>query len=203
MSKIKWISAAVIAGSCVFATQAAMAYGYSAGDFFVRGGIAKVNPESDNGEALGQDLDISDENGFTYGLGYLFHDKFGVELNGSESFQHDVSLGGADLGTVDRIPVNLMVNYYPLGGLDARVQPYVGAGLNYTNISGEPADIDARRSFGAVGQVGLDLAVTENVMLNGFANYADVDSDLRRNGDQIGTAKIDPMTIGGGVTFRF
>lgn len=201
MSKIKWISAAVIAGSCVFATQAAMAY--SAGDFFVRGGFAKSDTRSDN-EEQGQELDVSSgETGFTYGAGYLFHDKIGVELNGSEKIEHDLAVGGNDLGTIDRMPVNLMVNYYPLGGLDSRVQPYVGAGVNYTRFSGEPEGIDARRSYGAVGQVGMDLAVTENFMLNGFANYADVDSDLSSGGTGIGTAKVDPLTIGGGVTFRF
>ncbi|GGX95327.1 outer membrane protein OprG [Litchfieldella qijiaojingensis] len=202
MSKIKWMSAAVIAGSCVFAAQAAMAYG--AGDFFVRGGFAKVEPESDNGRALSQDLDVSDENGFTYGFGYLFHDKIGVELNGTEKFEHDLTLGGADIGSVDRMPVNLLVNYYPLGGLDSRVQPYVGAGVNYTRFSGEElSGLNVRRSYGAVGQVGVDLAVTENFMFNGFANYADVDADVRLNGTEVGEAKVDPLTIGGGVTFRF
>jgi outer membrane protein len=101
------------------------------------------------------------------------------------------------------MPVNLLVNYYPLGGLDSRVQPYVGAGLNYTRFSGEQEGVDARRSYGAVGQVGVDLAVAQGVMLNGFVSYADVSADVRLGGADIGEAKIDPMTIGGGITYRF
>ncbi|MDI5936014.1 OmpW/AlkL family protein [Halomonas kalidii] len=202
MSKTKLISAVAIAAGCAFASQAAMAY--SAGDIFVRGGIGKTDTRSDNGNVGPAELDISSgERGFTYGAGYLFHDKIGVELNGSEEVEHELSADGADAGSIDRMPVNLLVNYYPLGGLDSRVQPYVGAGLNYTRFSGEPEGVDARRSYGAVGQVGIDLAVTENFMLNGFANYADVDSRLSVDGERVGTAKVDPMTIGGGVTFRF
>lgn len=200
MSKTKWVSAAVIVGTSLVASQAAMAYG--AGDFFARGGFAKSNPESDNGRAGGEQIDVSDENGFTFGVGYLVHDKIGVELNSSEKIDHNVAVGGDSFG-FDRQPVNLMVNYYPLGGLDSKVQPYVGAGLNYTRFSGEPSGIDLQKSYGAAGQVGIDLAITKNVSLNGFANYADVDSDIRQNGSTIGRADVDPVTVGGGVTLHF
>ncbi|MCE9684478.1 OmpW/AlkL family protein [Halomonas alkalisoli] len=202
MKTTRLIPVAVIAASCAFVSQAALAY--SAGDTFVRGGFAKSDTRSDSGNLGDADLGISSgETGFTFGAGYLFHDQIGIELNSSEKIEHSLSADGADAGTIDRMPVNLLVNYYPLGGLDSRVQPYVGAGLNYTRFSGEPEGIDARRSYGAVGQVGIDLAVTDNFMLNGFANYADVDSRLSSEGERIGTAKVDPMTIGGGVTFRF
>ncbi|MGQ4880458.1 OmpW/AlkL family protein [Billgrantia sp. LNSP4103-1] len=197
MKPIRLIPVVALAAGSVFASQAALAY--NAGDGFVRGGFAKSDTRSDNGIVDGIS---SGETGFTYGAGFLFHDKVGVELNGSEKIEHDVSLGGGT-NTIDRMPVNLLVNYYPLGGLDSKVQPYVGAGLNYTRFSGEPENVSARRSFGAVGQVGIDLAITDNFMLNGFANYADVDSDISVDGSEIGEAKVDPMTIGGGVTFRF
>lgn len=197
MRTTRLITAAAIAASCAFASQAALAY--SAGDTFVRGGFAKSDTRSDNGAADGVS---SGETGFTFGAGYLFHDNIGVELNSSEKIEHEIA-GDGFAGSIDRMPVNLLVNYYPLGGLDSRVQPYVGAGLNYTRFSGEPEGVDARRSYGAVGQVGVDLAITDNLMLNGFANYADVDSRLSVEGERIGTAKVDPMTIGGGVTLRF
>ncbi|RDB44015.1 OmpW family protein [Halomonas sp. DQ26W] len=197
MKTFRLIPVAVIAASCAFVSQAALAY--SAGDTFVRGGFAKSDTRSDNGVLDGVS---SGETGFTYGAGYLFHDQIGIELNSSEKIEHDFSAGELS-GSLNRMPVNLLVNYYPLGGLDSRVQPYFGAGLNYTRFSGEPEGVDARRSYGAVGQVGVDLAVTDNFMLNGFANYADVDSRLSQDGDRLGTAKIDPMTIGGGVTLRF
>ncbi len=200
MKPTRLIPMVALAAGFTVASQAALAY--SAGDVFVRGGVAQTETRSDAGEVLGEEPSIGTARGFTYGAGFLFTDQVGIELNGSEKFEHDVALGADDL-SLERMPVNLMVNYYPLGGFDSRVQPYVGAGLNYTRFSGEPEGINTRRSFGAVGQVGIDLAVTDNFMLNGFANYADVDARLSQDGDAIGTAKIDPMTIGGGVTFRF
>jgi outer membrane protein len=197
------ITAAALAASCTLASQAALAY--QAGDIFVRGGFATTEPQgSDNGNVGESELTIEDENGFTYGLGYLFTDKLGIELGGSEAFEHDLTLDGTtSAGSVERMPVNLMANYYPLGGLDSRVQPYVGAGVNYTRFSDEPDGLDVESSYGAVGQVGIDLAITRNLMLNGFANYADVSADIESGGEAIGEAEVDPFTVGGGVTYRF
>lgn len=205
MNTVKLLSAVALTAGCAITSQAVMAY--SAGDVFVRGGIAKTEVTSDNGNLeVAGDLDVSDERGLTYGVGVLVHDKVGIELSGQEKMEHDLS--GDDigaLGSVNRLPFNLMINYYPLGGLDSRVQPYVGAGLNYTRFTGETlSGLDVDHSYGAVGQLGIDLAVTHNFMLNGFVNYADVDPDVSFAGaGDVGSAKIDPMTIGGGVTFRF
>ncbi|MBF8222218.1 MULTISPECIES: OmpW/AlkL family protein [Halomonadaceae] len=193
---------ATLLGASLLASQTALAF--EAGDFYVRGGIAQSEPRSNNGDVAGERLDIANERGFTYGLGYMFYGNLGVELSGSEKFEHDLTLGGDAIGSIDRMPINLMVNYYPMGSLDSRVQPYVGAGLNYTRFSGEPEGLDARRSYGAVGQVGVDLAITDNLLLNGSVNYADVETRLSTtDGERLGTAKVDPVTIGGGITLRF
>ncbi len=82
MKATRLISATAFAAIGLFATQAAMAY--QAGDIYVRGGYAKSDVKSDNGEIANQDINVSDEQGIAYGLGYLFTDKFGVELNGTE-----------------------------------------------------------------------------------------------------------------------
>jgi len=197
MSNMKLISAAVITASFALASQAALAY--NAGDVFVRGGVAQTDTGSGNGNVAGDSLSVDESRGLTYGVGYLFTDKMGIELNSSEEFEHDLSVSGVDAGSIDRLPINLLVNYYPLGGLDSRVQPYVGAGLNYTHFSSEPSGLSVDESYGAIGQVGVDLAVTDNVMLNGYASYADVNADINVGGE----VDIEPVTIGGGVTYRF
>ncbi|GEN29331.1 outer membrane protein W [Halovibrio variabilis] len=198
MSNMKLISAAVITAGFALASQAALAY--NAGDVFVRGGVAQTDTGSGNGDVAGESLSVDEARGFTFGAGYLLTDKVGVELNSSEKFEHDLSTATqSDAGSVDRLPVNLMVNYYPMGGLDSRVQPYVGAGLNYTRFSGEPSGLDIDDSYGAIGQVGVDLAVTDNIMLNGYASYADVNADISGGGE----VDMEPVTVGGGVTYRF
>ncbi|HBK36891.1 MAG TPA: hypothetical protein DDZ35_08655, partial [Halomonas sp.] len=59
-------------------------------------------------------------------------------------------------------------------------------------------------SYGAIGQAGVDLAVTENIMLNGYVSYADVNSDINLDGaGRVGEVDIEPVTVGGGITYRF
>lgn len=200
MSKMKLITAAIVSASAL-ASQAALAY--EAGDVFVRGGVAQTDTGSENGNVGTAGLDVDNARGFTYGAGYLFSDKVGVELNSSEKFEHDLSAAGANAGSVDRLPVNLLVNYYPLGGLDSKVQPYVGVGLNYTSFSSEPTGLSIDESYGAIGQAGVDLAVTDNFMLNGYVSYADVSADINAGGATVGEVEMEPVTIGGGITYRF
>nr|WP_289125587.1 OmpW family outer membrane protein [uncultured Halomonas sp.] len=203
MSKLKLMTAAVVSASALMASQAAMAY--EAGDVFVRGGVAQTDTGSGNGNVGDADLNVQSARGFTFGAGYLFTDKIGMELNSSEKFEHDLNTRpGGDAGSVDRLPVNLLVNYYPMGGLDSRVQPYVGVGLNYTRFSGEPESLSVESSYGVIGQAGVDLAVTENIMLNGYVSYADVNSDINLDGaGRVGEVDIEPVTVGGGITYRF
>ncbi|MBB3142243.1 OmpW/AlkL family protein [Halomonas organivorans] len=202
MNMTRLLTATVFTAAGLVATQSALAY--QAGDFYVRGGIAKSEVKDDNGRVAGGDLDVSDERGFTYGLGYQFHDKLGVELNGSQDVEHDLALNGADIGSIDRRPVNLMLNYYPLGGTGSRVQPYAGAGLNYTSFNDETlSGLDVDDSYGAAAQVGVDMALTDHLLIGAFANYANVDADVKLNGNDVGNAEIDPVTVGGGLTYRF
>ena len=203
MSKLKLMTAAVVSASALMASQAAMAY--EAGDVFVRGGVAQTDTGSGNGNVGDADLNVQSARGFTFGAGYLFTDKIGMELNSSEKFEHDLNTRpGGDAGSVDRLPVNLLVNYYPMGGLDSKVQSYVGVGLNYTRFSSEPTGFSIDESYGAIGQAGVDLAVTDNVMLNGYVSYADVSADINNAaGATIGEVDMEPVTIGGGITYRF
>lgn len=188
-----------VAASAAFASQAALAY--QAGDIYVRGSFEKADVTTDN---------ISDENAFYLSGGYLFHDKFGVELGVGESVEHDFfGLAGKDLGTMERMPVNLLVNYYPLGGIEeSRVQPFVGLGVNYTRYSSieensAAYDIDIDDDYGVVGQVGVDLTLTSNLSATGYARWADVDAEVDNFGKDIGTTKLDPVTVGAGLTYRF
>ncbi len=202
MTMTRLITATAVAAAGLVATQSALAY--QAGDLYVRGGIAKTEVKDDNGRVAGQDLDISDERGFSYGLGYQFHDKLGVELNGTEPVEHDLALGGTGIGSVERMPLNLMVNYYPMGGTGSRIQPYVGAGLNYTHFSEEELPgLEVEESYGAAAQAGVDFAITDYLLVGAFAHYADVDADAELNGSDIGEAEVDPVTVGGGLTLRF
>ena len=199
-------AAGIAAAAFTISTQA-MAYG--AGDFFTRFGIAKVSPKSDNGTLEGGlAVDVEDDSRFAFTLGYRFHDKFGVELLAAEPFKHDIKLNDANLASTKHLPPTLTMQYYPLGGTEAYVQPYVGVGVNYTRFSSEKIDIagaelDLDSSWGAAGQVGVDLLINDNWALNASAWYIDLETDASVNGTDIGTVKIDPWVVMGGLSYRF
>lgn len=192
-------AAALMTSSQVFA--------YGAGDFFTRVGVAKVDPTSNNGEVLGADVNVDAETNFAFTLGYRFHEKMGVELLAALPFKHDLQVEGVTDGSTKHLPPTLTLQYYPLGGTEARVQPYVGAGINYTRFSDEKTDIGASLelddSWGAAGQVGIDLLIDEHWALNAAAWYIDIDSDAKVGGAEAGTVEIDPVVVMAGLSYRF
>ncbi|TLF48720.1 OmpW family protein [Halomonas urmiana] len=193
-------------------TTSTQAFAYGAGDFFTRVGVAKVEPKSDNGEvdtALGKfEVDVQDDSAFAFTLGYRFTDKLGVELLAAEPFDHEIKLNGANIAATDHLPPTLTVQYYPLGGTDARIQPYAGIGVNYTIFSDEELDVsgvdlELDDSWGAAGQVGVDLLIDDHWALNAAAWYLDIDTDATVGGADAGEVEIDPVVVMAGVSYRF
>ncbi|WP_416137445.1 OmpW/AlkL family protein [Halomonas sp. HK25] len=193
-------------------TTSTQALAYGVGDFFTRLGVAKVAPKSDNGNldtALGDlSVDVQDDTNFAFTLGYRFHDNVGVELLAALPFEHDINLNGSNLASTKHLPPTLTVQYYPMGGTAALVQPYMGVGVNYTRFSSEKLDIDGidldlSSSWGAAGQVGVDVLINDNWALNAAAWYIDIDTDASLNGTEVGTVKIDPLVVMGGISYRF
>jgi outer membrane protein len=195
----------------VTALGAGNAFAYGAGDLFTHVGIAKVSPTSDNGhfDGLDMDVDVDDDTGFAFTLGYRFLDKWGVELLAAEPFEHDIDLNGNEMASIKHLPPTLTLQYYPLGGTESRVQPYIGAGVNYTHFSDEDLDVgslDLDDSWGAAGQLGVDLLIDDHWSMNAAAWYLDIDSDATAKvGGQSydTTVHIDPWVVMGGIGYRF
>jgi len=205
-SVLSTLIAASVAAAAVTASSQAFAYG--AGDFFTRVGVAKVEPKSDNGELVNGTLEVNveDDSAFAFTLGYRFTDKLGVELLAAEPFDHDFQVDPLS-GSTDHLPPTLTLQYYPLGGTDAYVQPYLGVGVNYTKFSDEEistaAELELDDSWGAAGQLGVDLLINDNWALNGAVWYLDIDSDASLGGTDIGKVEIDPVVVMGGISYRF
>lgn len=187
---------ALAASTLALTLAAGQAMAYQAGDVYVRGELGKSDLDTDA---------LSRENAFGLAGGYLFHDKLGVELGIGEDVEHDYALNSGDAGSLDRMPANLLLQYYPLGGVEgARVQPFVGVGMNYTrfsSVSGAGMDVDD--SYGIAGQAGMDLVITDNLSATGFARYADVDAEFEKSGTTVDDIRVDPLTVGAGITYRF
>ncbi|MFK4014945.1 OmpW/AlkL family protein [Cobetia marina] len=182
---------------------------YGAGQFWTRAGVAKVSPKSDNGriDAIGADVDVDDDSAFAFTLGYRFTDTMGIELLAAQNFEHDISLNGQKAGSVDHLPPTLTLQYYPLGGRDSRIQPYIGAGVNYTHFSDETLDdgtkLEMDDSWGAAAQIGVDLVINEHWAANVAAWYLDIDSDVTVAGSVNDKVEIDPIVTMAGISYRF
>lgn len=202
----------ILIATSVAVTASTQVFAYGAGDFFARLGVAKFAPKSDNGSldtALGVlETDVQDDSAFAFALGYRFTDKLGVELLASEAFDHDIELNDANLASTEHLPPTLTLQYYPLGGTDAYVQPYVGVGVNYTRFSDEKTKVDGVSlelddSWGAAGQLGVDLLIDDRWALNGAVWYMDIDTDAKVGGADAGEVELDPILVMGGISYHF
>lgn len=175
---------------------AGQAFAYQAGDVYVRGEYMKDDTSTDK---------FSEENGVGLSAGYLFTDKVGIELGIGEDVGYDYQLDAGPAGSVDRMPVHLLLQYYPLGGVEnARIQPFIGVGANYTRFSSvSTPGMKVDNDYGFAGQVGMDLVITGNLHATSFVRYAEVDAEFESGGQTVEEVRLDPLTVGAGITYRF
>lgn len=203
------LATGLVAASAVHSSDALAAGSqYGVGDIFTRFGVAKVTPKSDNGTLPNGaiDVDVQSDSAAAFTLGYRFTDKLGVELLAAQRFEHDIELNGANQASTKHLPPTLTLQYYPLGGTQARVQPYAGLGVNYTTFTDEKVDgstLELDDSWGAAGQVGVDLVIDDHWALNAAAWYLDIDTDAKVGGSDAGTVEIDPVVVMAGLSYRF
>ena len=122
---------------------------------------------------------------------------------GITTAKHDITLGGAAIGTTKILPINVIAQYHFAPG--GNLRPYVGAGVNYTNFSdvnilGGAVSLDSS-SFGPVVQAGLDWAFADKWMLNVDLKKVWISTDA--SGAASGGVDIDPLVYGIGVGYRF
>lgn len=184
---------------------ASPALAYQAGDVIVRAGAVMVTPETVNNTLL-PGLDVEDNTQLGLTLDYMLTPKVGVELLGATPFKHDLTLSGTTIGSVNHLPPTVTVQYFPLGG-DSKLQPYVGAGINYTKFWGEENNLglvlSVDDSFGPAVEIGLDYQVTDNVVLNAALWKIDINTNVSANGVPLGELEIDPLVAMIAVGYKF
>lgn len=136
---------------------------------------------------------------------YFLNKNVAVELLWPSSQTHAVTSAGANQGAFSVSPHALVLQYHVTDW--ARVQPYVGAGINNTQYgsanfsSNQKVD---RSSWGAALQVGVNFPIDKNWLINidmkKIYSQTDVESSA---GSQLGTLKLNPTLTGVGVGYRF
>jgi outer membrane protein len=138
-------------------------------------------------------------------ISYFFTPNLSAELILTYPQKHTVYLDGADIGSFKHLPPTLTAQYHFMP--EGQVSPYVGAGVNYTNISsvnllGGGATLD-NHSFGLALQAGVDFKVDKNWSLNLDVKKVQIRSDVLSGGAKISRVKVDPVLVGVGVGYRF
>lgn len=213
------ITKSVLAAALVGGLLGGVAQAYEAGNWIGRVGIWGVFPKSDNlGNVAGTGgADLNVDDGYSLGLNatYMVNPNIGIEIIGALPFKHDIKLSGSKKKGVDgevastyQLPPTLFLQYHFMP--TSTVRPYVGVGLNYTYFWDEEtkgaldgAKLELDSSWGAAGELGLDIDVTPTWFMNAVVSYMDIDTKAKVNGKSIGTVSIDPWVVGLNIGTRF
>ena len=171
----------------------------------VRAGVSYIVPKSDNGTLAGASADVSKQTGPSFNVTYFLTPNIAADLLLATPFRHDVSLNGARVGDVEHLPPVLSLQYH--FAPQAKIRPYVGAGVNYTFFMHERApglgDLRLKDSVGLAAQAGVDYAIDQHFSVGMDVRYIDIDAKAKLNGANIGTAHIDPMVYSMTMAYRF
>lgn len=196
--------------------QAADDYkGFQAGDVMLRlRGIAVVPEVSSNNvvpTSIGGHVEASNSLTPEFDASYFFTPNVAVEAIAATARHHvklqGSSLANGDLGHVQILPPTVTVQYHfcPTG----MINPYVGAGLNYTLFYGVKSgtgglNVHYDNSFGEALQIGADVHLQGNwfanidvkqLFLNTTANVSDSTA--------IADVDLNPTIVGVGVGYKF
>lgn len=177
------------------ALMAGPALAQSQGDWTFGIGVGYVDPKSDNGDLAGLEADVDADESFVFTAEYFIRDNLGIELLAATPFEHDIDLeGGIDAGSTKHLPPTLSLNYhFPT---NSPWKPYVGAGINYTAFFEEDSDLgklELDDSWGYALQAGIDYQFNDTGAVRFNVRYIDIESDVELDGQDIGTAEIDPV----------
>lgn len=112
--------------------------------------------------------------------------------------------GEAPLGSVEALPVTLVLQYRPFAG--EKIRPYFGAGLNLTVVwekAGALDSTDLSPSIAPAVQLGTDVRLSPRVFLNLDVKWNPWRTEIKERGDTLAHLRVDPIAVGAGVGFRF
>lgn len=138
-------------------------------------------------------------------ISYFFTPHWAAELILTYPQKHTVTLDGARIGTFKHLPPTLSAQYHFLPG--AGIDPYLGAGVNYTLMSKvRLLDGAARLEHDSVGlalQAGIDFKLAPRWSLNVDVKKVQIRSDVEIGGARASRVKVDPLLLGVGLGYRF
>lgn len=137
---------------------------------------------------------------------YFNTDRISTELVLTFPQKVDITVNGADAGSVRALPPTLLAQYH-FGDMGA-IKPYIGAGVNLTLFSKRgllagAAHVD-KSSAGFAGQLGADVPLNDRWSLNVDIKYMQMETAVHVSGNNIGKLGLNPWvaSVGFGYTLR-
>jgi outer membrane protein len=226
-------SLVVLALAAAFSPMLAQA---EAGDWVVRARAVNVSPNEDSklGKTVnknvadvmspGAELAVSDKVIPELDISYYITKNIAAELILAVGTRHNVGIkgdalttvGNQDLGSVNLLPPTLTLQWH--FNPDQTIDPYVGAGINYTNmldrnlrvssgaLAGSKIKIDSD-SWGYALQAGVDINLKDGWLINADVKYVTIDTDVKlKTGGawtKIDSLDINPWVVGVGIGKKF
>lgn len=214
--KLQYLAAAAVAAVAATPAQAEQ------GDWLLRGRAILLAPTEDSSgiEPTFPNDEVSVSNSFApeVDISYFVTDNIAFELIAATA-KHDIG-GKGSLEPIGKLadtwvlPPTLTLQYH--FAPNAKVRPYVGAGLNYTLFYSEDTssdlnaaigdtDIDLESSFGFALQAGVDFDLNEKLFLNLDVKYIDIDTEAKlTTGSLINRVDVDinPIVVGIGIGMK-
>ena len=207
----------ILAAAVMAAAPAVQAY--EAGDLIGRVGAATVAPDASSDPitnvAADARVDVDNDTQLGLTLSYMLTDQIGLGVLAATPFSHDIKGAGAlasagKVAETKHLPPTVTLQYFPMPS-GSKLQPYVGAGVNYTVFFDEETagalagtDIELDDSFGLAAEAGVDYMITENVGVNAAIWYIDIDTEAKiQAANQTVDVEIDPLVYMVGVSYKF
>jgi outer membrane protein len=200
----RWLLAAAVA-----VVPLLPAHAQDTGTWLVRARALHLDAANKDGTGFG--LSINNKTFPEVDISYFFSPNLAAELiltYPQKQTIHSRAVG-ADIGSFKHLPPTLTLQYHVtgLGGF----RPYVGAGLNYTNLSSIrfSSNVDAlslslkRNSVGWAVQAGVDVPIGGGRLLNADIKKVQIDTTVYSGGTAVGKFKVDPTLVSFGVGKRF
>ncbi|HKK06914.1 MAG TPA: OmpW family outer membrane protein [Gammaproteobacteria bacterium] len=179
------------------------------GDWLVRVGASTVEPNESSSNPTGalpagSEVSINSNTQLSFTVAYMFTNNISFEILGATPFSHDISgagtlAGAGKIAEIKHLPPTFSVNWHFQP--QARLRPYVGAGINYTYFYDEKTqglgatDISLDSSWGPAVQAGLDYDINNKWFLNANVRYIKISTTAKLTGAVTGNldVDVDPM----------
>lgn len=185
------------------------------GDWIVTGRLTDVSSGADDsiftsaGVDTGLNVDVGNSIMPTLGFTYFLTDNISVEaILGATQHEIRAQGGATDVAVHETwvLPPVVTLQYRPMP--EARVSPYVGAGINYMLFfEGKDKNgfaVDLEDGFGYALQAGADVAITGPWTLNIDVKKVWFDTEATVNGGALTSdVNLDPLVVSVGFGRKF